>query len=195
MSKKIKAKVKADVSNTKLDFGVKAALPVAVKILGNVQVQSTKDTFDFVIKGQKGRQTSSFLINDRERVFAVGSTQKLCLSDTKLPATIKEVFSNVFTKHQNHKALTLSAKSGYGMPQMGFTRKTDAWRGFVSFTDGQLCMHTFDAYGVTMPKLQDIRAKHGLSVYRQGKNWVTVSYPKDKVKNLTAFCNEILSLV
>jgi len=153
------------------------------------------DTFDFVIKGQKGSQTQSFLINDREKVYPVGSTQKLCLADTKLPDTIKEVFSNVFAKHQNHKNLCLSAKSGYGMPQMGFTRKTDAWRGYVSFTDGQLCCHTFDAYGVSMPKLQDIRAKHGLSVYRQGKNWVTVSYPKDKVKKLTAFCNEILSLV
>jgi len=167
-------------------------------VTAKVKVVEAVKTYSFIVKGKAKQESVVLPIDGKDKSFTIGQAIEAHLGQVKAPDTIKAIFEPVLAKHGSKGAnFALSIKPGYGLTQFGYTKATsgNSWRGLVSFTDGQLCFHTFDSFGLTKAKIHELRQLSKLSVNRQGKNWVTVAYAKSNINECISMCNSALKVV
>ena len=179
--KKVKAKTK-ELKINNPDLRPKPTIPI----------------YSWSIKGSARKPTQVLTINGKERSFEIGSTHKGTVSSFKANKTITAIFEGILSKAMPLKDnVSLSAKSGYGVAQFGITKSVSSksWRGLVTYTDGQFCFHSWDEKGLTMAKLAELRHSNGLNTYRQGKNWITISFSQSDVKGHIQMALDVLKVV
>ena len=154
----------------------------------------TEETYSFVVKGNRRKPNQIINIGGQDKAFDNGAKITCKINDLKVPPSIKKAFGLILTKADLSKLnVELGIKSGYNSTQFGLTKPGQAWRGFVTYTDSQFCIHTWDKRSIDKSVILSTIKSNEASVNRQGKNWVTVSFSKNDSVKLSKIGQDLLS--
>jgi len=192
---KAKKRIVAGLGNASLNFGGSSQVKADVIMAKAV---TPKSAYSFVVKGMAKQPVQIVKVDGKDREFSLGSTQNIEFDKLKLPKAITTAFMHVAGEIGDKTPnLRLSLKAGYGLPQVGWTKASfgNTWRGFLTFTDGQLCCHHWPERGISVATLAKLRNNNGLSPNRQGSGWLTVSFPESKQTGINKFCLDVVNLL
>lgn len=183
MGKKVTAKVK------------KAEVKAPVQAEPPVEERNPIQTYNWTIKGsEKDKNAIILLENGKKVAYNIGDKKEHSLEDLAMPVPIRKVFSGILTGNKIPDSLQLSLKKGYGYNQFGFTRKQLSWRGVFTFTDKELCTHTWKGkYGIN--ELRDLAKKHELVESRHDVNWITWTTRDNNADKYIAFFQDLAKIV
>jgi len=104
---------------------------------------------------------------------------------------------DLYVKHgYKQGSYEFCVKAGYGAIQAGYNRQGfSSWKGLLALNDGQYCVWAWPEKGLSMDKIAKIGNDNGLTRNRQGKNWITYHFSKDKTASLVSFGNDILKVI
>jgi len=155
--------------------------------------------YTFGVKGKQNDLEQAITIDGQKTTVLVGSEVKAQLSQLlDVPEVIRDIFEGILAQTTPLKAgLGLGIKAGYGKTQFGVVKakQGNSWSGYVTYTDGQLCWHSWPQRAITVDDLAKIRQANELPLNRSGKNWMTISFTKNNVKACVQACLDVIKLV
>ena len=145
---------------------------------GKRKVVRPPKTYAWSTKGPKSTPTQLLVIDGKERSFELGSINKLKVSQFKATEPQHTLMNGILAQLKAvPTTLTLSCKAGYKGAQFGFTKAnlSNAWSGFLTVTDGELCLHAWPQRAISKQALLNIAESCGIKPNRQGANWFTIA--------------------
>ena len=189
-----KKRVVTDLGNAKLNFGATSKVKANAALTGAV---TASDAYLVKPYAKAGIPRVVFQVNTRLAEFAANKPVKLSLGSLTMPKEVKDIFGKLLPKYATDPRFTLRIKGGYNTTHFGLTKASypNSWRGFVTYTDKELCFHAWDQHGVTIAKIDSIIESNSVSVSRRGNNWRTVNTAPSDVVNATKCCRDLLNLI
>lgn len=184
MSKGKKGKdsvVKAVVAKVKpigKGFDYSALKPAALPVFEQVKANQE---WSFLVRTKAKDVNTVISIDGQKRPVTAGSYVKAQLSALDVPETIKAIFEGILPKADLTKGnLALAIKAGYSDTHFGIIKGKvpNSWHGVVTYTDKQLCWHSWPEKGILWADLDQLRQDNSIPLNRKGNNWLTLSFSK-----------------
>ena len=184
-----KAEVKPETKPAPINKDNAPAKPKSKK--AKVEAKAPDRVYPFRIKGPKSKPTVVMTVEGKEREFGLGNTEKFKFSQFNVAPEITDLFKGIAAKAgATPTGLTLSAKAAYKGAHFGWTRalNNNSWRGFITFTDGDLCFHDNAQAGVTKGQMLSAFNAAKINPNRSNANWFTLPVTKSTLPKIESIC-------